>query len=371
MKTTLLSTLWGTGCALVASAAFAGTAVADSVITINPDGSVAQVESAQAPSAQANGGNAAMYQQNATARGNTSRRRNTGNTAAGGYSGYAGGVNAPVAAAGTASPWDTRGMANGVVPNGYGNSRNSYGATRGVQGQSRSTLGNVSAQGRGRGGIGRNDRDIIIDGDNNNVIIWPGYGYGGHNPPYIWINSGGWRYPIRNYPGYGYPGYGNPGYGNPGYGNPGYGYPSYGYPINAQPDYRYPSYSYPGYGYPHYGQPGGIHIFGPGTYSTNHSSTTNGGFGGFSVGTGGVNVTLGGGRQTVNSRSTTTVMSGTTLSTGTLSPFVMPGSNTASSGFIYEDRTPVGGTFVAPNRGTRMPGQRDANFGARGNRRGF
>jgi hypothetical protein len=362
MKTKFLSTVLGTSCAL---AAFAGTANADSVITINPDGSVAQVESTQVQSAQVDSGNAAMYQQNAATRGYSSRRRNTGNSASGSYPGYVGGVNAPVAAAGTASPWGAQGMANGAE-NPYGDPRNSSGSTRGAQVRNRSTLGNVTAQGRGRGGIGRNDRDIIIDGDDNTIIIWPGagygggyypgYGYGGYYPPYGWAD-----YPVWGYPRYGYPRYGYPRH----------GYPSYGYPINAQPGYRYPSYGYPGYGYPSYGQPGGIHIFGPGTYSTSHSSTTNGGFGGFSLGTGGVNVTLGGGRQSVNSRSTTTVMPGTTVSTGTLSPFVMPGNHAASNPFIYRNHAPVGSTFVAPNRGSRVTGQRDANFAVRGNRRGF
>jgi parvulin-like peptidyl-prolyl isomerase len=47
MRTTFLPTLLGAGCALIASAALTVAARADSVVTINPDGSVAQVEPAQ------------------------------------------------------------------------------------------------------------------------------------------------------------------------------------------------------------------------------------------------------------------------------------------------------------------------------------
>jgi hypothetical protein len=332
MKTTLLPALLGTGCVLVVSAAFAGTAHADSVITINPDGSVAQVESAQDGSQQAFSNEADVYEQSAgdgyTNYGDSTG--NTGNITYRGYTGYTGGVNAQMPSDNASAAWGTRGTTGRVAPNSYGNARSAAGSTQGLRAQSRSAAGNATTQRRGRGDRAQAE-DIIIDGDNNKVIIWPGYGYGGY------------------YPGYGgyYPPYGLVGY-------PGWGYPGYGYP----------RFYYPNFGYVRWGTGPGwqlpSQIYGPGTYWSGFTGTFGGGFGGFSLGTGGVSVSLGGGRQRVESRNTTTVMPGTSIGTGVTSPFVMPSNNTA-----------VANTFVMPNRSPRMTNPRGANFGSRGNMRGF
>jgi hypothetical protein len=315
---------------------------------------VAQVASAQDYAQQGSGGDANTYGQNSGADtyinyggNNTYNGYNTrGNTNLLGYSGR---VNSASPSATSSSAWGGQGATSRVVPNSYGNAR----TRQGVQVQGRSTLGNSAVQ-RRRGGKGPDDRDIIIDGDDNVVIIWPDYGYGGYYPRYNWVNNGGWITPVRNYPGYGYPSYGQPGYGHPGYGYPGYGYPGGGY-------VGHPSYggSWPGY------------IYGPGTYSTRQTGTVSGGFGGFSLGTGGVNVSLGGGRQSVNSQSTTTVMPGTTVVAGGLSPFVMPGNYPQSNPYGVQNNSTAATAFVMPNRGSRGPNTRGTNYGVRSNARGF
>ncbi|HEX8235834.1 MAG TPA: hypothetical protein VF600_07740 [Abditibacteriaceae bacterium] len=357
MKTTLSSALLGAGCALVVSAAIPATAHADSVMTINPDGSVVQVESAQdgfvqdgfVPGSSTQGGSPQAFSNDVDVYGQGAGYTNgggnmgyTGTTAFGGYSGYSGGVNTPLPSSNSAAMWGTQGTAGGAGLNSYGNSRGAAGSTPGLRPQSRSTLGNVTAQHRGRGN-GRNDRDLIIDGDDNTVIVLPGNGYGGYYPGY-----GGY------YPGYGWAGY--PGWGYPGYGYSRFYYPNYGI-VSLNPSFAgmWPGQLNPGFQWQWPGQ-----VYGPGTYSTGFTGTLSGGFGGFSVGTGGLNIGLGGGRQRVDSHTTTTVMPGTTVSTGAASPFVMPSNNTA-----------VTNTFVMPNRGSRMPNQRGANLGSRGNMRGF
>jgi hypothetical protein len=70
--------------------------------------------------------------------------------------------------------------------------------------------------------------------------------------------------------------------------------------------------------------------YGPGTFGHSYNGTINGGFGGFSAGKGGINVTLGGGRQRVTSRSETTIMPNTSVST----TFGFPGGNSSLSPFV-------------------------------------
>jgi hypothetical protein len=195
MKTTFSPTLLGAASALVASATVGGSAHADSVVTINPDGSVAQVESAQSVTQQTfNSGADSYTNYGGNSVGRNRRSGSRGNTRFEGYSGNAAGVN-------TASP------------DAYGYARDASGARQGVQTQGRSTLRNATPL--HRGGNRRDERDIIIDGDDNTVIIWPGNGYG-YYPP----NWGG-------YPVHGYPGYRSPWYGYPIFRYPQYGYPRY------------------------------------------------------------------------------------------------------------------------------------------------
>jgi len=284
MKTMFSPALRTIGGALALTVALATTAHADSVLTVNADGTISQVESVQSSAMQGN-----------VSQGN----------AAGGFNPY-GAAGAGAVTAANTQDYPLRyqpfpdphpaGYHNGIAP----------GATR----------HDLTAQGRKV--VVKPGTDVIINGDKTKVVIKPGYGYGY---------------------GYGYPGYGHPYvgyprpypvYGHPGYGYPNYGYPNYGYPTTGYPTTGYPNYGYPGYGYG-YGNSTHVGVYGPGTYGTTFGGTFNSGFGGLTVGRGGVNVTIGGGQQSFGSRSTMTVMPGTTVTTMTPggqvpmpSPYVSP-----------------------------------------------
>jgi hypothetical protein len=285
MKTTFSPALRTMGGALALTVALATTAQADSVLTVNADGTISQVDSAQSTTTQ----------------------------------GYASKGNAPQGYAPGAFHFYGSGDATangaGVTAQGYAlQDQTLYpaGNLRGAGADANS--GQFDAQGRKI--VVKPGTDVVINGDKTKVVIKPGYGYG---------------YPGYGYPGYGYPYVGYPRqypvYVYPGYG---YGYPNHGYPVVGYPTYGYPNYGYPGYGYG-YGGSTQVGVYGPGTYGSTFGGTFNGGFGGVTVGRGGVNVSIGGGQQSFRSRSTMTVMPGTTVTTvtpggmtGLPSPYVSP-----------------------------------------------
>jgi len=287
MKATFSSALRNTGCAFALSAALAATAHADSVLTVNADGTVSQVEAPRAMAPQT-----------------APQGMSTNGTAPQGMP-SSGSVSALQVGPGGVNATHTRDGRFRTQPFPYPGH---------------------DVSGKHKKVIVKPGTDVIIDGDHTKVIIKPGYPYYGY-PGYV-------GNPFYGYPGYSYR---YPVVGHPYYHAPNYGYPHYGSPYYGTPYYGSPSYGYPGYGggYPVYGYggaPAQVNVYGPGTYSSTHRGTVNGGFGGVTVGRDGLSVNLGGGQQSINSRTTTTVMPGTTVTTvtpggvagmGLPSPYVM------------------------------------------------
>jgi len=270
MKTTFSSAVRALGGAVAVTAALAATVQADTVLTVNADGTVSQVDSTQTTG----GANYGTH-------GNASR----------GNAGFAGA---------TASQ-------QGYAVQGQG-----YAYPAGQFAGNAAAVSSHGVDAQGRKIVVKPGDDVIINGDKTKIVIKPGYGYG---------------YPVYGYP-YPYPVYGYPGHGYPGYGYPGYGHPR-PYPVHGYPGYGYPGYGYPGYGYPTYGQPGYGYPYYGGTYGSTFGGTLSGRIGGVTVGIG--MGQFGVGQQSVTTRSTTTVMPGTTVTTtvpggmvGLPSPYVSP-----------------------------------------------
>jgi hypothetical protein len=262
-KTPVTSALFGATnlgatCALTATFLLPQASYADSMITVNADGTVTQVESAtQSADASALNGaqnfDAGTFEQSdAPSQSAQDLNQPSLNT----QSRAARGVNQNAVALPNQPLLHTQ-----PYPYRPGNSDNNRWSRR----PSRNPR-------NGRPIVVRPGTNIVVNGDDTTIIVQPGYG----------------GYPYNGYP---------------------YGY---AYRYQGVPIYGY----WPGSGFiggdPYYGY--GT-TYGPGTYSSHYNETYNNGGLGLSVGGGGVNITLGGGRSTLSSRSTTTVMPGASITT--------------------------------------------------------